>query len=55
MCASLAGLDLAVDPKKMTRDELVQAIEDPCTESAFLPFLVDKSIISLNWCMIDDV
>ena len=35
MCANLAGLDLAVDPNKMTRSELIQAIKDPCAESVF--------------------
>lgn len=28
MCANLAGLDLAVDPNKMTRSELIQAIKE---------------------------
>lgn len=29
MCANLAGLDLAVDPTKLKRSELIQAIKDP--------------------------
>ena len=39
MCASLAGLDLAVDPKQMSRNDLLQAIKDPSTESVFVAIL----------------
>ena len=28
MCATMAGLDLAVDPHKMSREDLIKAIQD---------------------------
>ena len=32
MCASLAGLDLVIDPTKLSRDELMRAIKDLCVQ-----------------------